>query len=176
MLFRFHLELSDIDRGVYETLDFRVAQHPSETLAYLLSRVFAYALSYKEGLEFSPVGLGDPDAPALKSAGVHGTIDLWIEIGNPSSRKLHKASKTAKTVIVYTYKSVDVLLQQMKTDEIHRVQDIEIYALSQKFLTTIEEKLEKNNNWSILVQQGRLDVDISGFVASTEVKKQSVGL
>lgn len=44
----------------------------------------------------------------LKSA-ANGAIDLWIEIGNPSSKKLHKATKTANRVIIYTYKSADVL-------------------------------------------------------------------
>lgn len=174
MLYRFHLDLSDIDRGVYETLDFRVAQHPSETAAYLLSRVLAYALSYQEGLQFSPTGLGDPEAPALQSVGVHGTVDLWIEIGNPSSRKLHKASKTAKQVIVYTYKSVDVLLAQMKNDEIHRAQEIQIYAFDTQFLISLEARIEKSNQWSVLLQQGRLDIDINGQVISTEIKKFSL--
>ena len=53
MLYRFLIELSDIDRSVYKSLDFRVAQHPSEIAPYLLSRVLAYALSYQEGLEFA---------------------------------------------------------------------------------------------------------------------------
>ena len=43
-----HVEiaLSDVDRGVYEALDLRVAQHPSETMRYLLTRLLAYSLSY----------------------------------------------------------------------------------------------------------------------------------
>ena len=63
-LYRFKLSVSDVDRGFYENLDFRVAMHPSENEAYLLSRVLAYALNYESGLEFS-VGLCDPDEPAL---------------------------------------------------------------------------------------------------------------
>jgi uncharacterized protein YaeQ len=105
MLYRFQIELSDIDRGVYESLDFRVAQHPSETYPYMLSRVLAYCLTYQEGLEFTPGGLADPEAPALRKLGHHNSIDLWIEIGNPSARKLHKASKAAKEVSVFTYKT-----------------------------------------------------------------------
>src|ERR1700722_14698215 len=45
-LYRFKLSVSDVDRGVYEDLDFRVPMHPSENAAYLLSRVLAYALNY----------------------------------------------------------------------------------------------------------------------------------
>jgi hypothetical protein len=42
----FALEISDIDRGVYEKLDLRVARQPSETAPYMLSRVLAYSLEY----------------------------------------------------------------------------------------------------------------------------------
>ncbi|MES3037442.1 MAG: YaeQ family protein, partial [Bdellovibrionota bacterium] len=44
-LYRFKIDLSDIERGVYEQLEFRVAQHPSESLVYLLTRVLAYVLN-----------------------------------------------------------------------------------------------------------------------------------
>ncbi|MGH9750400.1 MAG: YaeQ family protein, partial [Candidatus Polarisedimenticolia bacterium] len=32
----FDIELADADRGVYETLELRVARHPSESVEYLL--------------------------------------------------------------------------------------------------------------------------------------------
>lgn len=174
MLYRFILELSDVDRGVYESLDFRVAQHPSETAVYLLSRVLAYALSYQEGLEFTPGGLGDPEAPALRILGGLNSIDLWIEIGNPSARKLHKASKAAKQVAVFTYKNPEVLLEEVRNHEIHRKQELRLFALDAGFLQNLEPHLEKNNRWSVLVQQGRLDVDIAGRSFSTEIRTLSL--
>ena len=173
MLYRFNIELSDIDRGVYQSLDFRIAQHPSETGPYLLSRVLAYALSYQEGIEFTPGGLADPEAPALRVTGGLNTIDVWIEIGNPSARKLHKASKTAKKVIVYTYKSPDVLVQEIRAHDVHRANEIEIYAIDPKFLAELEPLIEKNNRWSILVQQGQIDVNTGKQSLITEVKNYS---
>jgi uncharacterized protein YaeQ len=173
MLYRFNIELSDIDRGVYESLDFRIAQHPSETGPYLLSRVLAYALSYQEGIEFTPGGLADPEAPALRVVGGLNTINVWIEIGNPSARKLHKASKTAKKVIVYTYKSPDVLVQEIRANEVHRANEIKIFAIDPKFLAELETHIEKNNRWSILVQQGQIDVNTGKQSLITEVKDYS---
>ena len=38
---RFQIDLSDVDRGVYEALDLRVARHPSESVPYLLTRTLA---------------------------------------------------------------------------------------------------------------------------------------
>lgn len=173
MLYKFQLELSDVDRGIYETLEFRTAQHPSENGAYLLSRVLAYALSYQSGLDFSPGGLADPDAPALQSLGVHGTVDLWIEIGNPSARKLHKAGKIAKQVIIYTYKSPEVLIEQIKQGEVHRANEIQIFAFDPDFLAKLERFVEKNNRWSLLYQGGRLDIDTGSGQISTELRSFS---
>jgi uncharacterized protein YaeQ len=174
MLYHFTLEISDIDRGVYETLDFRLAQHPSETGSYLLTRVLAFALSYVDGLEFSSAGLSDPEAPAMKSLGVHGGNDLWIEIGNPSARKLHKASKAARQVVVYTYKNPEVLLEDLRANQVHRGDEILIFAFDPPFLQALEERLEKNNRWSVLHQQGHVDVEMAGFSLATEVRPFSL--
>ena len=41
-LYNFEIELSHVDRGVYQSLDFRVACQPSETPDFLLTRVLAW--------------------------------------------------------------------------------------------------------------------------------------
>lgn len=173
MLYRFQIEFSDVDRGIYQTLDFRAAQHPSETLSYLLTRCLAYCLSYQENIEFSPGGLGDPDAPALRAIAANGNIDLWIEVGNPSARRLHKASKTAKNVEIYTYKNVNLLLNELKNEDVHRSQDIKIYSLDQKFLENLESSIEKNNRWTLLYQQGHMDLNVGQTSFSTEISQYS---
>ena len=160
MLYRFTIELSNIDRDVYETLDFRVSQHPSEIASYLLTRTLAYALSYQDGLQFSDEGLSNPDAPGLLKYGLHQSIDLWIEIGNASSRKLHKATKTARQVQVYTYKNPEVLMNEIKANDVHRAQDLEIFSFDEKFISTLEKNLEKNNRWSLVVQQNQISISI----------------
>ena len=40
----FRVSLADSDRGVYETLELRVARHPSESAEYLVTRLLAYCL------------------------------------------------------------------------------------------------------------------------------------
>lgn len=56
-IFNFDIDLSHIDRGVYDTLALRVAQHPSESADYLITRVLAYCLEYTEGMAFSQGGI-----------------------------------------------------------------------------------------------------------------------
>src|SRR5258706_12027944 len=104
---RFEIALADSDRSIYETLDLRVAQHPSESERYLVARVVARALEHAEGLDFSKGGVSDDDEPALVQRDLRGDRIAWIEIGAPSPDRLHKATKLVARVVVYAWKSPD---------------------------------------------------------------------
>ena len=174
-LYKFQIELSDIPGARYETLDFRVAQHPSESLPYLLTRVLAYALNYQEDLTFAPTGLHDPDAAAMSVPATNGGVQMLIEIGNPSARKLHKAMKTARMVKVYTYKNPHKMIEEIITEKVHRAQEIEIYSLPATFLSEIEPLLKRDNRWGVLFNDGTItlqvgDVSISGELTFHKVE------
>jgi uncharacterized protein YaeQ len=158
-LYRFRLAVSDLDRGFYEDLDFRVAQHPSESEAYLLTRIIAYALNFEEGLEFMP-GLCTADDPALRLAGKNGGTALWIDIGNPSARRIHKASKASSRLRIYTYKDPEPMLREARGEKIHRSGEIEVFSLDERFLKSAASRLEKDNRWSLMHQEGELTLTI----------------
>jgi uncharacterized protein YaeQ len=101
-IYNFDIQLSDVDRNVYETLALRVARHPSETEEYLVTRVLAYCLEYVEGIAFSK-GLAQADEPAIVVRDLTGDLRAWIEVGAPDADRLHKASKAAPRVAVYIF-------------------------------------------------------------------------
>ncbi len=170
-LYRFKIELADITRGVYETLDFRVAQHPSESMEYLLTRVLAYSLNFEPGLNFSAEGLHNPDEPCLRIANSFGGDLLWIEIGNPSARKLHKASKASKKVKVYTYKNPKPLLDDIKSNTVHNSDQIEIYALSTAFLEKLSAIISRESQWMLTRNEGSLMIVSNGVSIEGELLK-----
>jgi uncharacterized protein YaeQ len=86
-------------RNVYESLTLRVAQHPSETAEYLVTRILAYRLEYTEGITFSK-GLSDPEEPTIGVRDLTGVLQSWIDIDVPEARRLHKAGKAARRVAV----------------------------------------------------------------------------
>lgn len=174
-LYRFRIDLSDIERGVYENLDFRLAMHPSESMPYLLTRALAYACNYTEGLEFSPLGLGDPEAPALSliQTGSGRTL-LWIEIGNPNPKKLHKASKAAQSVKIYTYKDPEHILKDCEKENIHQSEKIEIYALDSKFLEELGTDCTREIRWGLVLQEGSVSVSRGEQNLSTEFKRYTL--
>lgn len=168
-LYRFQIELSDIPRGVYETLDFRVAQHPSEALPYMLTRVLAFALNTQEGLAFAPTGLHDPDAAAISIDSPNGGAELLIEIGSPSARKLHKATKTSRKVKVYTYKNPESLVSEIRAEKVHRAEEIEVFSIAPDFLAQLAEVLKRDNRWAILFDDGTISVQVGELSISGEL-------
>ena len=98
-MYVFNVELADSDRGVYETLEIRAAQHPSEAADYLLTRVIAYCLEYTAGIAFSK-GLSDTDEPTVFVRDLTGALQLWVDIGTPDAERLPRASKAAPRVVI----------------------------------------------------------------------------
>ncbi len=107
-MWRFEINLSDTDRGVYAALDLRVAQHPSESERFMVARVIARCLEHAEGLEFGR-GVSSDEEPAIAGRDLTGVLHTWIDVGAPSVTRLHKASKTGARVAVYTWKGGDAL-------------------------------------------------------------------
>jgi len=103
-IYNFDVELADTDRHVYESLALRVARHPSESEEYLVTRLIAYLLEFSPGIEFSR-GVSSPEEPAIAVRDLTGAIVAWIDIGTPDAERLHKASKLAARVAVYTHRS-----------------------------------------------------------------------
>jgi len=155
---RFEVALSDVDRGVYETLDLRVAQHPSETVRYMLLRVFAYALSYEEGIAFSKGGLSDVDDPPLAVRDPTGLLLAWIDVGAPSAERMHKASKAARRVAVFTDKDVAHLRREASARPIHKVEDIAVYRVEPALLAAGEAVVDRHTKLEITRTDGRLYV------------------
>ncbi len=152
---RFEIELADSDRGVYETLELRVAQHPSESDRYLVTRVLARCLEHEEGMDFTR-GLAADDEPALWQRDLRGDLKVWIEIGSPSPDRLHKASKTGARVVVYAWKLPEQLARDIVARGVHRQNELTIFALDPVFLDAIAAALDRTNTWSLSVSGGSL--------------------
>jgi uncharacterized protein YaeQ len=167
-LYSFEITLNDADRGVYEALAFRAARHPSETEEFLLTRVLAYCLEYREGIAFSK-GLSDPDAPALEIRDLTGTLQSWIDIGTPDPSRLHRATKAAPRVAVYSHKDVTALLADLAAGKVHRADEIEIYALDRSLLAALAARLARRMGLDLAVTERWLyltfdDQTLSGSV------------
>lgn len=159
---RVFVELTDVDRGVYETLDLRLARHPSETVRYMVLRVLAYALSYEEGIALSKEGLCNPDDPALSVTDPTGILLRWIDIGSPSGERLHKATKAARHVDVFTAADLNVLRREVRKVNVHRLEDIALWHFEPSFIAAIEAHVGRETKLALTRTDGTLYVTIGG--------------
>jgi uncharacterized protein YaeQ len=167
---RFEIALADTDRGVYENLELRVARHPSENNAFLLVRVLAYCLEYREGIAFSKGGISDVGEPAISIYDLTGMRLAWIEVGAPSAERLHRASKATARVALYTDRRPDVLRATLAGERIHRGHELQVVAFPQAFLRALEAKLDRNVRWDVAINDGHLFVTVNGEAFDTEME------
>ena len=158
-IYNFDIELADSDRGVYESLALRVARHPSESEDHLVARLLAYILEFVDGLAFSR-GISTPDEPAMVLRDVTGAIDTWIDVGTPDAARLHKASKAARRVVVYTHKDPRQFLNKLAGEKIHRADKLELYAIDRALVSALVARLDRRVAFSVSVVDRELYVAI----------------
>jgi uncharacterized protein YaeQ len=162
--------LSDVDRGVYETLSIKAACHPSETEEYFATRILAYCLEYKEGIAFSK-GISEPDVPAISVRDLTGALQSWIEIGSPDAARLHKASKASPRVAVYTHKEPRIFLRAYEGAKIHKAESLELYAMDRELLAEFVQRLDRRVKFAMTVTDRQLFLDFGGDSVSGSVER-----
>jgi len=162
-IFKFGIALSDIDENRYLDLNLTVAQHPSETVERMMVRLLVYCLNVEEGLEFTR-GLSDTNEPDLWQRSLDDRILKWIEVGEPATDRLVKASRIAEHVQVYTFNS--------KSDVWWRQHGSEIEGASVK---VFQFEWDEICQLAKLVQRTlQLSVTISGLSAFIAAESGSV--
>jgi uncharacterized protein YaeQ len=172
-VYHFEIALSDSDRGVYESLSFRVAQHPSETGEYLATRVLAYCLEYTRGLNFSK-GLSEPDVPALTVHDLTGVLTSWIEVGLPEPARLHKAAKACPRVVVYAHRDVSAWLPRLAGESIHRAGAIEIYAVDLPLIAAFAAQLTRRMKFDCVASDRHLYLSFGENTLSGSVTRHQI--
>ena len=172
-LYRFDVDLSDVDRGVYEKLELRPALHPSENVRSMLTRVLAYCLCHEEGIGFSR-GLGSADEPAVWVKDLQGTMQVWIDVGSPSAERLHRASKAVPRVLVFTHHDLDAFGKSLRGKPVHRAEAIELYALDVAFLDLLEAAAERSNAWTLALSDGDLYLTAGSTTLTTRLVRRTL--
>lgn len=172
-VYHFTIRLSDVDRGVYEALDLKVARHPSESDEYMIARVLAYCLEYAEGIAFSRGGLSEPDDPPIAVRDLTGALRSWIEVGSPDAARLHKAAKAAPRVAVYTHKDPAQLLRSLDGERIHRAEALELYSLGRDFVAALAQRLQRRTELDLSVTDRHLYAALGGETLSAELERLS---
>ena len=158
-LYSLTIDLSHVDRGVYETLDLKVARHPSESAEYMVARILAYCLEYQDGIAFTD-GLSSGDEPPVLVRDLTGRITTWIEVGMPSADRVHRASKLASRVAIYTHRDIRQVLAQFDGQRVHRAAEIPVYELDRSVVEACAAALERRSALTLNVMDGQLYIEM----------------
>jgi uncharacterized protein YaeQ len=168
-IYHFEVELSDVDRANYASLDLRLARHPSESPRYLLSRTLAYCLSHEEGIAFSKGGLSASDDPPVAIWDATGGLQAWIDVGAPSAKRLHKATKAAPRVSLFTHVALPLLVAEAASSPVHRLEEIEVWPLDADFVDRVAAKLDRKLGFSLTRTDGMLYLGLGSETFETSL-------
>ncbi|MCG7373705.1 YaeQ family protein [Pseudomonas luteola] len=154
--YKVELNLTDLDRSVYENLRFTVARHPSETEERLAVRILGYALWYGEQLGFGR-GLSDVDEPALWEKSLDDRVLHWIEVGQPDAERLVWCSRRAERVSLLAYGNLRVW-QNKVVDSVKMLKNLNIAAVPVESLAALATDLPRSISWSVMISEGAVFV------------------
>jgi uncharacterized protein YaeQ len=170
---RFEIDIADADRGVYEQLELRAAQHPSESDRYLAARVIARVMEHGPGVEFSAGGVSSGDEPAILARDLRGDLVAWIEVGSPSAERLHRASKRGARVAIYGWRG-DALAAEIDEGRVFKADAIELYDVAPELLDAIAETFDRANTWALSVSGGALYLTCNGRAFEGAIRRVTI--
>lgn len=169
-IYRVNLQLSDVDRGVYETLQTTVARHPSETEDRLVARLLAYAIYFEPELVFTK-GISAGDEPDLWLKGPDDRVQLWVEVGLPDADRIIKASRHAARVALVVCGRAISSWEQQQFPALARVPNLTVTGFEQAFITRLSARLERSVNWSITISDGTLYLNSADETLETTLQR-----
>jgi uncharacterized protein YaeQ len=87
----------------------------------------------------------------------------------PDAARLHKASKAAARVVVYTHKDPRQFLNQLAGEKIHRADRLELYAIDRALVGALVAHLDRRVALSVSVVDRELFVAIGNETRSGAV-------
>jgi uncharacterized protein YaeQ len=149
------LQIADIDRGVYETLQVTAARHPSETEERLVARLLALAIFHEPELTFTK-GLSAVDEPDIWVKGGDGRVLLWVEVGLPEAERIIKASRHAERVALLACGKMLASWDQQQLPKLAQLNNLTVVSVEQTLISTLAGELQRSISWSITLTAGSL--------------------
>jgi len=150
------LSIADIDRDYYQSHQLTLAQESSETVRKSMMRLVAYIYNANDQLILRKHQWRD-DQPELMQQSMDEQINLWIDLGQPNVKRIKKACRLAKSVIVYSYnKNLTDSWWDKNKMKLNRFKNLEVYSIS---ANELEKFSNKRMNLDCTLQDGDLIIN-----------------
>jgi uncharacterized protein YaeQ len=149
------LQVSDMDRNYFGEHALTVARHPSETDERMMVRILAFALNAHEYLAFGK-GLSETEEPDLWQKDLTGSIEHWIEVGQPDEKRMLRACGRARRVTVYAYGNRPELWWKPIAENLERAKNLSVWRIPVVAVREIEKLADRNMQLQCTVQEGQV--------------------
>lgn len=154
-IYKADLQIADMDRHYYETHSLTLARHPSETDERMMVRVLAFARHASATLGFGE-GISSDEEPDLWQKDLTGTIELWIEMGQPEEKWLRKACGRSQQVVIYSYARSTPLWWQPISNKVERLENLSVYQIAAETTQAIAKMAQRTMQLQCTIQDGLL--------------------
>lgn len=171
-IYRASVQLSDLDRQIYEQLQTTIAQHPSETAERLVVRLLCYALCYQEELSFTK-GVGSGDEPDLWVKGPDGRVRLWAEVGLPDPERLAKSCRHVERAVLFAFGPTVSRWLTQHQQKLASIRNLTLLSVDFAFLKELVDNLQRAITWSLTVTEGTLYLTVGERNLETTLERLS---
>jgi uncharacterized protein YaeQ len=140
----------------------------------MLTRMLAYCLSHTDGIAFSKEGIASTDDPPIAVRDPTGQLLEWIDVGAPSAERLHRATRMARRVSLYTSAALAQLQREAASRTIPRVEEIEVWRLEPAVLDAVDPRVDRNSKLELVRTDGLLYVTAGGEVIEGTITRGSL--
>ena len=150
------LQIADMDRNYYRDHVITIARHPSETDERMMVRVLAFALHANDALAFGK-GLSTEDEPDLWEKDLTGSIQTWIDVGQPDDKRIRRACGRAGRVYVYCYGGhASKLWWNHVSDKLERTRNLTVKSIAQSASKALAALADRNMQLNCTIQDDQI--------------------
>jgi len=153
-IYKFDIDLSNMDRNRYESVSQHIALHPSETQERMVMRLLAYCANMHDQLSFTK-GLSSDTEPDLWQKSYSDEIELWIELGLPDVKRIKKAASISKQVKLYVYGGQNVgQWWKLVQKDCQKFSNVDVYRFDLESVSKFSSQLARSMRISVMIQDG----------------------
>ena len=150
------LQIADMDRNYYHDHVLTIARHPSENDERMMVRILVFALHANDALSFGR-GLSAEDEPDLWQKDLTGSIEAWIDVGQPDDKRIRKACGRAEQVYIYSYGGhASKLWWNQISDKLERTRNLTVKSVAQSASKALAMLADRNMQLNCTIQDEQI--------------------
>ena len=154
-VFKADIQVADMDRHHYADYSLTLARHPSETDERMMVRMLAFALFADPALAFGK-GLCVDDEPDLWQKDLTGTIERWIDVGQPDEKWTRKACGRAREVVLVAYGRALEVWWNGARSKLERHDNLRVFELDREATAALARMAERTMRLQFTIQEGQV--------------------